>query len=141
MSFRGVRCSGGPDPRDAALVARYAGSDWRFDVGWNKFELSLSLLVKFERPDWQRQQCYVYFEPFVEYLTQGRERAIVPYITERMSVRNMASVMLRRQACFAKGLAPVMSALGEKARNFLKPVRGASHEQVQGYHTWIASLR
>ncbi len=139
MCFNGVRISGGTDPRDAALVARYSGSDSRFDIGWNEFELSLSVLVKFDHCNLPRQECYVYFEPFIEYLTQGQEKAIVPYVTERMSVRSMESVMEQRKTLFAQGLEPVIRALGKKMKANFGVLMSVSQEQVQGYHKWMRS--
>lgn len=138
MSFQGVRRIGG-DPRDSTLIARYVGPDWRFDVGWNRFELSLSVLVKFDRPKWHRHHCYVYFEPFIEYLTEGQDKAIVPYVTESMDIRSMKSAMLQRRDCFSNGLEPVLSAIGKKMEKYASIIGAASEEQVLGYHKWIGS--
>jgi len=139
MSFHGVRRSGGTDPRDASLVARYSGSESRFDVGWSEFELSLSVLIKYTCGRWSNRESYVYLEPFVEYLTRGQEKAIVPYATERMSLRRMGVLMEQRKMLFLHGLDPVMRAVGQKMQANFGCLMSVSQEQVLGYHEWMKS--
>ncbi len=141
MRFCGVRPSGGDDPRDAALVARYTGSRFRFDIGWNEFELSLAVLINFDNPDLKRHERYVYFEPFVEYLTEGEETAIVPYVAENMSIRQIEAVMKRRRSVFQRGLSSVVEEVGRKVQYHFRKLVDASAEQVQGYHQWMNSKR
>jgi len=141
MSFVGVRTSGGTDPRDAALVARYSGDSLRFDVGWSEYELSLAVLINFERVDVSRAERYVYFEPFVEYLTNGQEKAIVPYVTENMSIKETEATMEQRQAVFRDGLAPVIEKIGIKLQSYLGQLQTASADQIRGYHQWMKSKR
>jgi hypothetical protein len=141
MTFGGVRASGGTDPRDAALVARYTGSDFRFDVGWSEHELSLAVLINFGQLDVPRAERHVYFEPFVEYLTNGEDQAIVPYIAEGMSIKRIEAVMDQRQAALRDGLSPVIERVGKKLQTYLGQLRAASADQVSGYHQWMRSKR
>lgn len=137
MSFEGVRCSGGSDPRDAALVARYSGPYFRFDIGWNKFDLSLSILIKFAHLTLPKNDSYVYLEPFIEFVTQGKVRAIVPYITEGMSIRKIEDVVEKRNLLFAQGLDPVIKALGEKMKEHFGILTSISQQQIEDYHKWM----
>lgn len=138
---RGSRHVGGADPRDAALTSRFVGPDWQLEIGWSSFELSLAILVKLDRPGISGSDRYLFFEPFVELLTAGRERAIVPYITENMSIRNIEDVMDRRRSVFAHGLEPVVESLGKKLKSFLPRILSASIDDVRAYHVWISRIR
>lgn len=141
MTFGGVRESGGTDPRDAALVARYSGSEFRFDVGWSEYELSLAVLIKFGQVDVPRPERHVYFEPFIEYLTGDEEQAIVPYLAEGMSIKRIEAVMEQRQAVFRDGLRPVIEKVGKKLQTYLGQLQTASADQVRAYHQWMRSKR
>ena len=140
MSFRGVRLASSQDPRDAALIARYVGEDWRFDVAWSSPQLSLLILVRYVRQQWPNDLRHVLFESFIEYSTGGREMPVVPVITQRMSVSSVEAAMILRRERFAAGLHPVVSALAGRMQRYMELVRSASLVQVSGYHAWMASL-
>lgn len=139
--FGRIREIGGSDPRDATLVARYSGSSFRFDIGWNELELSLAVLIRFEMTKLPRQERYVYFEPFVEFTTGCKELAIVPYITEKMHTNRIREVMERRRSVFADGLAPVIERVAQKMRLHHSMLVNASEKQIRGYHIWIGAKR
>lgn len=136
-----VRSSGGNDPRDAALVMRYSGDAFRFDVVWGEYEMSLTIPVKFNLDELPKIERYVMFEPFIEYLTNGGEQAIVPYLSESMSIRGVEAVMDQRRAVFGEGLSPVVERLGKKLQTYLGQLRAATDDQVRGYHQWMRSKR
>lgn len=138
MKFSGVRSVGGSDPRDAGLVARYSRDEFRLDVGWSKSQCSLTISVKFEGGGIPRGFRHIYFEPFVEFLTGGREKAIVPYIREGMSVREILSISSEREVVFKGGLPVVVKALGEKLRLYFNQIESASVEMIDKYHDWMA---
>jgi len=134
-----VRVSGGGDPRDSVLVVRFSGDDLKIDIGWKENECALVLTVFFDRDGLARQDRHVYFEPFVEFLSDGNENAIVPYITEGMSVRRIEAVMEQRQSVFRDGLPPVIESVGRKLQSHLVQLQTASTDQVRGYHQWMKS--
>lgn len=141
MHLTNVSVSGGKDPRDAALVARYRGANFRFDVGWNEFELSLAVLVKFEDLNLSRQERYVYLEPFIEYLSNDGDPVIVPYVSENMSIRQTKATLEKRRSVFENGLEPVVDQVAQKMRRNFDKLTDASTDQVRGYHVWMSSKR
>jgi hypothetical protein len=78
MKRGSVYASGGNDPRDAHLVVRFSRQGLMIDVAWKENEKALVLNVYFGRDDLSPRERHVYFEPFIEYLTSGREKAIIP---------------------------------------------------------------
>lgn len=141
MRFENVRASGGNNPRDVALMARYSGSAFRFDIGWNEFELSLAVLIKFNKGDLSLYERYVYFESFVEFATDGKEAAIAPYIAENMCIRQIQSVIQKRRSVFRNGLAPVVKQVARKLQFHFEVLINASPEQVRAYHQWMSAKR
>jgi hypothetical protein len=137
----GTRRVGGADPRDASIASRYIGPDWRIDIGWSSIELSLAILIKIDRSNFSRADSYVYFEPFVEFATDGQEKAVVPYITENMSIRSIENAMQRRQSVFELGLEPVVAALSRKAERLLPRVLAAPTDEILAYHVWMSKIR
>ncbi len=137
MKFHGVRRSGGDDPRDSALVARYSDDEIRLDIGWSEHELSFVILVKFAHADLARAESHVYFEPFVDDLTHRAEPVVVPYITETMGLRDIASVAESRRRIFRHGLPLVAEKLAEKLRSRMAELRSASVDRIRGHHAWL----
>lgn len=139
MKFVGVRVAGGNDPRDSSLVARYVGDHLRLEVGWNEMERSLAVLLRFEREDLGRIERYVYFEPFVEFLTKGQTKAIVPYVREGMSITQLKVIMDGRTRVFNEGFTQVIKELGAKMNSFFSRIKTASSEDIRRYHAWMKS--
>ncbi len=137
MKFHGVRHSGGDDPRDSVLVARYSDDEIRLDIGWSEHQLSFGVLVKFAHADLTRTESYVYFEPFVDDLTHRAEPVVVPYITETMGLRDIESVAESRRRIFRHGLPPVAEKLAEKLRSRMAELRSASVDRIRGHHAWM----
>lgn len=136
----GVRSSGGSDPRDSSIVARFITEELQIEIGWNALELSLAILIKYRTLALPGSKKYIYFEPFIEFVTNGKERAIVPYITEKMNIRNIELTMDRRRSLFAKGLENVAGHLGRKLQIFLPRIESSSAEEISAYHEWMSSI-
>lgn len=139
MRFGGVRRTGRDDPRDSALVVRYARVDLRADIGWNESEMSLAVLVRFERDDLSRLDRYVYLEPFIEFLTGWQRKALVPYVKQGMSITQIEGIMSKRAQAFKNGLDSVIPALASKMEAFFSQIEAASSDTIRHYHTWMRS--
>lgn len=140
MSNKGTRTVGSGG-RDSGYVSRYDSAQLRIEIGWSEFELSLTVLLKFNIIGLEGAQCYAYFEPLVEFLTAGDERAVVPYVAPRMRTDGIARVMSQRQLVFADGLEPVAGKLAEKVKRHLGELRALSADQLLAYHGWIEGVR
>jgi hypothetical protein len=140
MNDRGVRGIGSGG-RGSGLVARYEAPVMRLEIGWSEFELALGIMLKYNLSELPDEQRYVFFEPFVEFLTEGREGAIVPFVSDNMSSAALGRVMGDREAVFADGLAPVAERLAAKLKRYFDQVRDASGEQIVAYHAWMKARR
>lgn len=135
--FHGVRTVGGTDPRDCALVASYSRNDMRLKIGWQKYEKSLAILIEFNRDDLSREERYVYFEAFIEFFTEGKTKALVPYVRPGMSIGQIEAVMAARDKLFSNGLDVVLKALGDKLQTFLYALGLVQTQSIQHYHGWM----
>lgn len=145
LSVAGFRARGtrkiGTEGRDSGYVSRFESPDLRIKIGWSSFELSLIVTLKHTMSSLSDDQRYTYFEPLVQFLSEGGESAIVPYVTHRMSARRLLRVMEEREAVFAQGLEPVAQKLAEKLNAHLTEVQSVSADQILRYHDWIGTIR
>jgi hypothetical protein len=135
FDFNGVR-SVDDDPRDAYLLARFSKGDARIDVAWNEMAKSLSILIRLCKDELGRKERYVYFEPFVEFLSKGQVLPIAPQLFPRMTMKSIDSVMRQRSDTFKVGIASKMALLAEKLREYLEPMQSSSVEMIREYHKW-----
>lgn len=139
MVARGTRRVGGSH-WDSHVVSRFEASDWTVEIAWAKGEQILSMSIKYNKADLSDSERYVFFEPFVEYLTDGREKVIVPYVTKDMSLASLRRHETECRAVFAAGLEPVVARLAQKLERFLDQVRSASTKEIKGYHAWSGGI-
>ena len=137
MCFVGVREGGGDDPRDHTLIVRYECNDLRADIAWCEGEGSLAILLRYNRGDLGKHERYVYMEPFIEFLSDGQYKALVPYVREGMSVEQLRTIMDRRCVLLSDGYEAVVRALGLKTEPFLKKIVSVTSEEIMNYHRWM----
>ncbi|MEZ5959959.1 MAG: hypothetical protein R3C30_05960 [Hyphomonadaceae bacterium] len=124
---------------DAGVAKRYESPDLRLDIGWSAFEQSLSILLKFDRPQLPGQLRRAYFEPLVEFLSDGVDAPIVPQVRHRMDETELMRLMEQRSFIFESGLEPVAARLAEKLDGQLREIRSLADERILAYHDWIAN--
>ncbi|MFN5706826.1 MAG: hypothetical protein ACK6DS_09865 [Planctomycetota bacterium] len=136
----GFECSGvrsvDEDPRDSYLLARFARDHERIDVAWNEVAMSLSILVRLNNDELGRRERYVYFEPFIEFLSKGKVLPIAPQLFPKMTMRSIEAVMRQRSDAFKEGISSRMASLAEKLREYLATIRTSSTETIRAYHSW-----
>jgi len=125
-------------PRDEVFVLRYSRDDMRVNIGWKANELALISRVRLNRSALSRREHDVYFESYIEFISRGAEKAIVPFREGPGSRQPFMTCMKQRQRLFEEGLPPVMEALAAKVRNRLPDLEAATPETVRAYHAWIA---
>lgn len=134
-----LRSVGGDDPRDSALVVRYTRDDMRIDIGWGANELALIVGVTFNRPGLNRRERHVYFEPFIEFLSQGQQSAIVPYVTNHMTTAQLLKLSDKRHAVFEKGLLGVAKDLSNRVKANFNLLESATLEEIRKHHKWMSA--
>ena len=137
MKFHGVRSVGKGDPRDESLVARYSNDELRVDIGFNPIEGSLAVLLKFNRSELLGNDKFVYLEPFVEFQTKGEVQALVPYIKENMTIRQLENAMKERVEVFEGGFVGVMLELGRRMEDWFAELLSVPSKNIQDYHNWM----
>ena len=140
MVFTGVR-EIKEDPRDAGFVARYRTDEHRIEIGWSEYQLSLVISIRFsQRDDLPRNMKFVYFEPYVEFSSRGKEQSIVPQIYPRMGGSRIIKTVEKRQELFKnKSLSEVLRELANKLHNNIDTILNAKDEQIRNYHKWFNS--
>ena len=140
MAFAGAKELCG-DPRDSGVVARYKSEGIKIDIGWNKTDLSLMVLIHLNRESLPRRARHVYLESFVEYLTGGAETAIVPQVYYGMSDESLLNLMRRRKELFASNeFSQLLTLLSSKLHKHIEGIRNASDDVVGGYHQWMEAM-
>ena len=141
MAALGTEQIGDPPGRDGAFIARFEDSRGQITIAWNSFELSFPIGLIFNNDMLSRSERCVFFDPLVEFLTGGREKALVPYFAPNLSLRSLKRLIAKRKVIFATGLEPVAEQLGQKLQRHLEEVRSISVEQIKAYHAWFDSIR
>lgn len=139
MAFVGTHRAGGSDPRDTGLVASYSREDFKVKIGWSKSELSLTAMARFNSNELAGKERFVYMEPFVEFLTQGRVCAVVPYIKENQGSRGLTRILKERSDVFERhGFDGVVELLAGRIKTYFNDIVSAPPGVVQKYHRWMS---
>lgn len=137
MALKSVRRSQSKYPQDQAWTASFSRNDLRVELGWNPFEGSLAVLIRYSLDDLSRTDRYVYLEPFVEFLSEGKESPIVPYVRDGLSQSQLLKLMDARNEVFKNGLSPVLEAIAQKLMNYFEFIESATTESIMNYHDWM----
>lgn len=140
MAEYGFDCNGvrrvDDDPRDAYLLARFAKGEERIDIAWNEMAQSLTILFRISNDQLSRKERYIYFEPFIEFISNGQVLPIAPQLFPRMTLKSIESVMRQRHVTFKEGIGSSMASLATKLREHMESVQSSSAETVRNYHRW-----
>ena len=86
------------DPREITVVIRYKSEDHQIDIGWGISEKAIGILI------WNKncynnssidKKIYIYFEPFIEFFTNGKDKPIIPQMYPKMSVKKLAAIWMK----------------------------------------------
>ena len=135
LRYAGLKTVEG-DPRDSGVVAKYRQGEFRVNIAWAPFEMSLGVLIRLNNSDLGRRERYVYFEPYVEFISDGSLLPVVPQIYPGMSVTNIEKAMKNREHLFEHGLGDAISKIAERLRAHLGNLQGSPAETVRRYQEW-----
>lgn len=127
------------DPRDSYVAVRYRGDLFHLDIVWNPLAMFLGVFVRLNGCDLERSKKYLYFEPFVEYMTGGSTKPIISQIYPGMSVGKIERAMEERNNLFKDGVSQVVTVLSEKVRVSFELINSANKADVEKYHEWYAN--
>ena len=134
--YSGLNCVD-EDPRDSFVAAKYRRFERRIDIVWNSFAMSLGILIKQDHLEQlKRRESFIYFEPFIEYMSCGSVKPIIPQIYPKMSVGKIEKTILARKKCFKNGVEPVIPSLAKRLIENYDAVNLPTLEQVRKYHEW-----
>lgn len=137
FSCKGIRFV--EDPQDSYVFARFTNGDGRIDVAWNEGSQSLSILLRLCNDQLERKERYVYFEPFVEFMTKGQVLPLAPQIYPLMSLNAIESVMRQRNEIFKDGFVGPLVSLSQKLDEYLGAIQTASVGMIREYQRWYSS--
>ncbi len=127
------------DPRDSYIAARYGTGDFRVEVVWNPVAMSLVVLVRLSNVALGRRERTVYFEPFVEFVSEGAIIPVAPQVYPGMSIGRIEKTMQARESLFVHGINGALDAIADKLKAYLPCLDGSSEEVVRAYHEWYKS--
>jgi len=127
------------DPRDSYVVAKYRRNNSRINIAWNPFAMSIIVLIRLNNDELGRREKYIYFEPFVEFSSNGSLTPVVPQIYPGMSIGKIEKAMEQRKKCFDAGIVSVVEVLAKRLREYYSTVESASADTINQYHKWYLS--
>jgi hypothetical protein len=138
MAFSGLRETRG-DPRDRAIIATYDNDSACVQIAWGEMELGLVISIQRRDRSIPKKLRWIYFEPFVEYLTDGKTPPIVPQVYYWMPMRALTSTMRKRRELFSDHANEALAQLAARLRTYLNDVLHAKRDTLVGYHSWFNS--
>jgi hypothetical protein len=136
-----VRITNRRDPRGITIRIRYESDKNRIDIGWGINEDGLGILI------WDKslandaaktgQKSFVYFEPFVEFVTKGADMPIVPQVYPGMSVNRICEVVEDRNKLFKSSFGKLVERLAEKLRKYLSDIVSEDSCVFDEFHQWM----
>lgn len=138
LAFRGIRLNEG-DPRDRCLIARYWGDTLRVDIGWNDFESSLGVLILFKSSDIERDCRHIHLEPFIEFITNGNTKPIIPQIYPGMSAANIARAIESRNILLEHGFGWLVEKVAARLREHFPTICATTRTTLRRYHQWYTN--
>ena len=141
MKFVGVKEKIG-DPRDTIISAHYQGDTCRLDVAWNEQELSLNILIYLNRDDLPNDFKYIYLDSYIEFISNGKEKNIIPQIFAHMKTRNILKVMKKREKIFKdEKFVNLLTMLALRLKKYFIEIMNAPKETIQSYQKWMQEER
>jgi len=125
--------------RDDCFIVRYVRDDVRMDIGWAPVELTIGILLRFENRKLDEMDCYVHFEPFLHYLSQGNVRPIIPQVYPTMTISQIQATADARNQLFDNGYRQVLEQLAERLCIHLPRLNATTDEEILNYQKWYMS--
>jgi hypothetical protein len=141
MHRRKLRISNRNDLRDAAVSIRFESSSHRFEIAWGIGQDGLGILIYnkscLETSTIYNKNCFVYFEPFLEFLTNGEAEPIVPQIYPKMSTNKIIKTMNERKKLFETSLAELIERLANKFKANFETIISKDITSYKEFHKWM----
>ena len=135
MKKRKLRLINKNDNRDLAFSIRYESNDLRLDIGWNIYENNIGIIVK-NLKYFDVCKGSFYFEPFIEYITQGKGITIVPQIYPGMSISKILRVIDKRNELFSNSIEEILISLAVKLNNNIPYLLSCDENSFQNFQSW-----
>lgn len=137
-----VRISNRNDPRDVTAKIRFESESHRFDVTWAIGQNGLGIMIWnkscLEKFTVLKSDCSIYFESFIEYLTNGGEKPIVPQVYPKMSTKKLIQIMDERKQLLALFFDDTISKLANKLELNLNLIVSKDMVTFTEYHKWLS---
>lgn len=124
------------DPRDSYMSAKYRLDGLRVDIVWNPVAMALGIFIKLKNEDLSRYEKYIYFEPFVEFMSKGAVMPVVPQIYPKMSIGEIENAMKQRAEYFENGIAYAVKSLADRFMQYYSFLESTSAEAIKQYQKW-----
>jgi hypothetical protein len=132
-------------PRDATANLRYQNAATAVDIGYALGELNLGILVRKKGPDGQvvsrEPSSFAYFEPYVEYITGGSVKPVVPTSYPRDSTSRVATIAELRKKMLSGSMEQIVSDLAKRFEQYGKDVMTAGPSSFESFHAYYRKKR
>lgn len=129
-------------PRDMAFVVRYTGHVSALDIVWGPGDASLGILVRKKTSDGnvvsKNTADWVYFEPYLDFVTGGAVKPIVPPSYPRDSVVKVAKAFEARSKLLSASFEQVLSSLADRVKQFGGDMIRGDNSQFVAFHAFFS---
>lgn len=142
MSHKPVRISNRNDPREITASIRYESESHNFDITWAIGQNGLGILIRnkacLDKYTVLKSNSYAYFESFIEYLTNGNDKPIVPQVYPKMSTKSLIEVMEIRKNLLETSFSETINKLAEKLKLYFMTLLSKNIDTFVEYHKWMS---
>lgn len=141
MRRNSVRVINKNDPMEVAVKVRFESETHRFDITWAISQYGLGILIWdktcIEASTVYNKNCSAYFEPLLEFLTNGSEKPIIPQIFPKMPTKKVIEVVEERKRLFDVPLAEIIDKLAAKLKKYQEVITLLNHCNFEKYNKWF----
>ncbi len=127
--------------QDEGAVVRYLSDNVAVDICWGFAELVISIMIRYPSPTGRLSSNdplkYLYFEPYVEFITQGELTPIVPQVPRTLSKSGFESVLEARESLLDGGIKGVLEKISSRLQNYGHVVLKGEVEDLREFHEWL----
>jgi hypothetical protein len=125
--------------RDEVFTAVYSSNEMKITIAFSRVEKSINILIRFNSIQVDRRIRWVYFEPYLEYISTGTILPIVPQVYHGMKPSQILSVMKSRDRLFAEqSFDEVLHALSSRFQQVASQIFSVNTENLTQFHVWYS---
>jgi hypothetical protein len=135
-----VRLQDRNSPRDAFAVIRYEGPYAAIDVCWTFSTYAVTVIARVRdqagRIASSNPAYYVYFEPFIDFVSNGAVKPVIPYPAD-YAINALPRVIDRRKLLLQEEFESTIDQLAERVKTYGTNILDGDNTRFVEFHKWL----